>query len=292
MVNLNRWLADAGYLRFHAFSASPLTQLRAAGVKRLAYAYRRYAPAKARAAIRLRLGARRFDQIKGGFESTLLTSVIDWEHTRAYALGAGGNIFINLKGREPTGTVQPGDEYEKLRQEIIDALGTLSGPETTDPIVQRIYRREELYHGPLLNQAPDLVIQWKDYAYWGRGRYDSQGTSVFEAQRHFDFSDQPLSGTHRPDGIVLINGPSVRPGFQIDGANILDLAPTILSVLDLPLPRDLDGTVLHTAFVEGALKGTNVLTTNAAVPTPEENFAYTPEDEAAISQRLKDLGYL
>jgi predicted AlkP superfamily phosphohydrolase/phosphomutase len=292
MINLNRWLAEAGYLSFHKASASPLRQLRAAATKRLAQLYLRYVPAKARAAIRTQLGAQRFDQLKGDFESALLTSTVDWERTRAYALGAGGNIFINLQGREPAGIVQPGAEYERLRQELVQALAALSDPETGAPIVQRVYRREELYHGPFLDQAPDLVIQWRDYACWGRGRYDSQGTAVFEAQRHFDFSDLPLSGTHRPQGILLLQGAGVRPGTQIEGARILDLAPTILGALGLPIPEHLDGTVLHAAFVEGAIESTAPLATDATVPAAGDEFAYTPEETAQISQRLQDLGYL
>jgi predicted AlkP superfamily phosphohydrolase/phosphomutase len=292
IINLNRWLAEAGYLQFQTHSVGSLRRLRTAGVKQLASAYRRYMPAKTRAAIRARLGAHRFERVKGNFESALLTSTVAWDRTRAYSLGAGGNIFINVQGREPAGTVQPGTEYELLRQEIADVLTTLSDPNTGRPVVRRVYRREELYHGPFLNQAPDLVVQWADYNCWGRGRYDSQGGPVFEAKSRLDFSDLPLTGAHRPEGILIFNGPGVRSGVQIEGARIVDLAPTILSVLGLPIPGHIDGTVLHTAFVEGVIESTAPLDTALAVPSPGDDFAYTPEDEAKISQHLQDLGYL
>ncbi|MFQ6100900.1 MAG: alkaline phosphatase family protein [Anaerolineae bacterium] len=293
MINLNRWLAGAGYLQFRTGSASSLRQLRAAGIKLLAQAYRRYVPTKTRAAVRVRLGARRFARVKGDFESALLTSSVAWDQTRAYVLGAGGNIFINLKGREPAGIVQPGSEYEQLCQEIADALTTLLDPETGRPIVRRVYRREELYDGPFLDQAPDLVVEWKDYAFWGRGRYDSQGAPVFETRRRFDFSDMPLTGSHRLEGILIVNGPGVRPGARVEGARLLDLTPTILGVLGLPIPRYMDGVVLHKAFVNGAIESiVSDSISPSGISSPGSEFAYTPEEETKISQHLQDLGYL
>ena len=292
MINLNRWLAEAGYLQFRTASTSPLRRLRAAGVKRLAYAYRRYVPAKMRTAIRTRLGARHFDRAKGDLESALLTSTINWGRTRAYALGAGGNIFINLKGREPGGIVQPRTEYERLRQEIADALMTLSDPETDQPIVRRVYRREELYNGPFLDQAPDLVIQWEDYTCWGRGRYDSQGTPIFEAQSHFEFSDLPLSGSHRLEGILIVNGPGIRSGIQIKGARLLDLAPTILSLLAIQPPPEMDGHLLHDILLEGEAEHVLRAAAESGVGASGRQFDYNPEEAEKISQHLCSLGYL
>jgi len=291
MINLNRWLAEAGYLQFRTDSASPLRWLWAARGKRLVYTYRRYVSAKMRTAIRTRLGAHRFDRIKGGVESVLLTSTIDWRHTRAYALGAGGNIFINLKGREPAGIVQPGTEYERLRQEIADALATLSDPETDHPIVRRVYRREELYHGPFLDQAPDLVIQWDNYSCWGRGRYDSQAP-IFEAQSHFEFSDLPLSGAHRPEGILIVSGPGIRSGIQIKRARLLDLAPTILSLLAIQPPPEMGGHLLHDVLLEGETEHILQATAEGGIGASGRRFDYSPEEAEKISQHLRSLGYL
>jgi predicted AlkP superfamily phosphohydrolase/phosphomutase len=237
------------------------------------------------------LGVRRFNQVKGEFESALLTSTVAWEKTRAYSLGAGGNIFINVKGREPAGTVEPGEKYDRLCQELIGGLMRLSDPETGAPVVEHVYRREELYHGPLLHQAPDLIIQWKDYGYWGRGRYDSSAP-VFEAQRHLDFSDQPLTGSHRPEGILILQGAGVRSAAQIDGAHLSDLLPTILGLMEVPIPTHVDGSILYEAFVEGAIEKIGSLSVPSEVPSLEDEFTYTPEDEAKISQHLRDLGYL
>ena len=71
---------------------------------------------------------------------------VDWSRTRAYALGLG-NIYINLAGREPSGAVLPGEEYERVRDGIIDGLEALVDPETGEFPVAKVYRREEIYHG-------------------------------------------------------------------------------------------------------------------------------------------------
>lgn len=288
MINLNHWLAEAGYLRFHPVAASPLAKLRAVGIKQVAHAYRRYTPAPLRSAIRSRLGAHRFNQIKGDFESALLVSTVDWDRTRAYALGSGGNIFVNLVGREPRGLVQPGAEYEQVCRELAQALAGLADPDTGRPIVQRVYRREELYHGDCLNQAPDLIIQWKDYTFWGRGTYGQQ-TPVFQVQRKLDFSEQPLSGAHRPDGILILAGPGVRPGARVEGARLVDLAPTILSSLGLPIPERTDGSVLRAAFGEAPVE--SLAPVYPAFRPAEEEMVYTPEEADKIMRHLQDLGY-
>jgi predicted AlkP superfamily phosphohydrolase/phosphomutase len=291
MINLNRWLAEAGFLHFPADASGTVRRLRTLALKRLAEAYRHYVSANIRCTIRARLGIRRFKQIKEGFESTLVTSEIAWHNTRAYSLGAGGNIFINLQGREPLGIVAPGAEYEKICKELTDALLMLSDPETGERIVERVYRREELYDGPLIHQAPDLIIQWKDYAYWGRGSYDSH-TAVFETQRHFDFSGQPLTGSHRPEGVLIMHGSGIRCGAQVEGARLLDMAPTILCLLGIPPLRDMDGQLLEKMLLDEEAERLRQIATQGSFVTAGGQFEYSPEEAEKISERLRSLGYL
>lgn len=291
MINLNRWLAESGYLRYRDSSYS-LRKLWADTLKCLAAFYRHRVPSQTRADIRSWLGAERFERVKGDFESTLLTSSIAWDQTLAYALGAGGNIFINLRHREPSGTVEPGPPYEELRQRIIDDLMTLSDPETGQPLIERVYRREELYHGPCVAQGPDLVIKWRDYACWGRGRYDSRG-AIFEAQDQFDFSDQPLTGSHRLDGMLIAHGPGIRPGTRVEGAHLLDLAPTILRLLEISPGDSLDGHILE-AIASDTKDGARGRSIEAHKDAPGSGteIGYSDEETQRIAERLRSLGYL
>ncbi len=293
MINLNRWLADAGFLHFRQDSTSALQQQKARLLKQLALGYRRYIPGKLRAAMRARLGVARFEQVKGGFESALLTSNVAWEQTRAYALGAGGNIYVNLKGREPTGIVEPGADYERVRQELIAHLMTMRDPDSGQPVVKQAHLREALYSGSFLEQAPDVVIEWSDYAYWGRGQYESQ-SAAFEKQRHFDFSDQPLTGSHRPEGILIANGPGMQHGAEVEGASLLDLAPTLLGILGIKSPADMDGRFLSELFTkEYADQLLAILEQSDPVaPITPTDHQYTSEEEALIAAHLRALGYL
>lgn len=292
MINLNQWLADAGFLQFRQDRASAVQQLKTGVLKQLALGYRRYLPGRWRAAVRTRLGAERFDQVKGEFESALLTANVVWGQTRAYALGAGGNIYVNVAGREPDGFVQPGAAYEQVRQELAAELLTMRDPDSGRPMVKKVHLREELYSGPFLEQAPDVVIEWSDYAYWGRGQYDSQAP-IFQKQRHLDFSDQPLTGSHRPEGILIANGPGIRCGEQIEGANLLDLAPTLLGVAGIQAPEEMDGRFLANLFDDAyAAYLQSQLNQSDPASAALSDHQYTPEEEARIAEHLRALGYL
>ncbi|MCA9967086.1 MAG: alkaline phosphatase family protein [Anaerolineales bacterium] len=291
MINLNQWLAQMGYLRFHSATQSVGGRVKTAVIKKLAHAYREYLPAQTRATIRQRLGIERFEAVKENFESSLLTSTVDWEQTQAYSLGAGGNIYINLQGREPNGIVAPDNAYDELCEAIRSHLLTLADPETGKPLVRAVHRREELYSGPFLPQAPELIIEWLDYADWGRGQYDAQAP-VFERQRAFDFSTQPLTGSHRPHGILIANGSGICPGTHVEGAHLLDIAPTVLSLLGVPTPANFDGQLLRGLFEEEVAAQLDALIGHGEMALPDQSFDFSDEEQERIAEHLRALGYL
>jgi arylsulfatase A-like enzyme len=93
------------------------------------------------------------------------------------------------------------------------------------------------------------------------------------------------------EGILIACGPGIQPGTQIDGAGLIDLAPTILGVLGIPIPGYMDGTVLYSLF-ESGIRDTFTFDSDSPVLQIGDQSAYTPEEEAAIQQHLKNLGYL
>ena len=290
MINLNHWLSENGYLAFARDSRGGLDQIRSNLIKRFAKAYRSYLSASSRAAIRARLGMERFSRVKEEFESSLLTSRVIWDKTQAYSLGAGGNIFINLDGREPLGVVGS-ENYDQLCQDISEKLMSWSAPDTGEPVVKKVHRREELYQGPQITNAPDLIIEWRDYAFWGRGSYDV-ASPVFEAQRHFDFSDQPLTGSHRLDGILVCQGPGIKSGAKIMGAKLIDLAPTLMSLMGIPASPDMDGLLLDDLLSAELAEELGQL--DAVLPSQREHeeFEYSPEEAEQIAEHLRSLGYM
>lgn len=215
-------------------------------------------------------------------------SLIDWSTTTAYALSCSVviRLQINLHGREPQGTVEPGVEYERLRDEIAERLLQIRDPDTGGPIVEQVFKREEIYSGPAVELMPDLVAQ-------NAGGY--QMVTRFGDNVLFSPLPEDYTGNHRMDGILMMAGPHIVPGQEIEGAQIVDLFPTILHLLDVPLPPDLDGKVLVEGLERRYVETHPILQQQDASSRPTEtgeDTVYSPEDEDDIRNRLKGLGYL
>jgi predicted AlkP superfamily phosphohydrolase/phosphomutase len=212
---------------------------------------------------------------------------IDWSRTRAYAQGNFGQIFLNLKGRQPRGCVAPEDARPVL-DDLKAGLLEIPHPETGAPLVEHVYEREELYSGPHVHLAPDLTVVPRDW------RYRTIGLHDFTTHKVISPAFGP-TGDHRMEGVLIATGPAFKPGAVPQGATLLDLAPTVLHLLGVPVPDDMDGRVLTEildptlapATAEPAVVGSASTTIGEAVLG-----AYTEEEDAAIQQRLADLGYL
>ncbi|MFZ2616598.1 MAG: alkaline phosphatase family protein [Anaerolineae bacterium] len=284
-IHVNNWLREQGFLA-----------IKPAWRARLKYAAFRagFSPmAVYDLLMRLGLGSLKREVVRGqgqGLLRTLFLSFddVDWPATRAYSLGNIGQIRLNVTGREPQGCVAPGREYEQVREEIMARLRLLTDPATGEAVVDEIYPREELYRGPYLEDAPDIVFLPKRLEYFGFGEYEFGSHRVIEAMR------RGISGTHRMNGIFAALGEPVQPGVEISGATLADLAPTILHLLGQPIPAAMDGRVLIQA-----LRGPLAAQTPQVVDTPAPvsttgaaAFTLSAEDEAAISERLRGLGYV
>jgi predicted AlkP superfamily phosphohydrolase/phosphomutase len=175
---------------------------------------------------------------------------VDWDKTQAYSFGFFGNINLNLHGREPRGVVEPGLEAEALRQEIMAGLLQLADLETGESIVDAVYRKEDLYSGLYLDQAPDLLIVMKEYAYMTRDSFDFNNHQLIGPPMKYNKHILAHSGNHRLEGIVLIAGEGVKAGAEICNATITDIAPTVLYLAGSPVPKGLDGRIILSAFDE------------------------------------------
>jgi predicted AlkP superfamily phosphohydrolase/phosphomutase len=216
-----------------------------------------------------------------------LTPPIDWSRTQAVSGSpATEGVFVNLKGREPQGTVEPGEPYEALRQQVMAELEALRDPETGDPVVCGVYRREELYEGPCLDQLPDVVFDLGDGPYLAS---DAPAARRILEPLPEDF----LQGRHRPTGIFVATGPGIREGESIEGARIVDVAPTVLYALGLPIPEDMDGRPLLEIFGDDYRAAHPV---RRAQPERVEETGpeqvYDEEDTAEMERRLRGLGYV
>lgn len=206
---------------------------------------------------------------------------VDWSRTLAYSIGHVGQVYINLRGREPEGIVEPGEEYKAVRQQVIEALQNLRHPRTGKPLVDKVIPGNQVVHGPYASQSPDLHLVLDSYR--------SIVFPLFATDNHIVTRQiRGDSGCHRLHGVFIAWGAAIRAGETVEDARILDLAPTILHLMGLPVPDDMDGRVLSEALtlirpVEYA---------SAAEAETKAREGLSVEETAEVEERLRSLGYL
>ncbi|PYQ54350.1 MAG: hypothetical protein DMF78_06270 [Acidobacteria bacterium] len=201
-VNLNTWLMQNGYMDFHGQEGAK---------KGLADLF----------------GRGRF------FEG------VDWSRTKAYAVGLG-QIYFNLRGREGQGIVSSGAEYTALQDEIAAKLVQLEDPDTGEPVMRAVYKRDDIYKGEYIQYAPDLQVGFNDgYRVGWQDTLGQINRTVVENNNRKWSGDHCATATEISGGVFFANRKIATPS-----PGIMDLSPTILKLLDVPLPADLDGKPL------------------------------------------------
>jgi len=165
------------------------------------------------------------------------TADIDWSQTRAFCLPTDleGYIRVNLRGREPEGIVEPGEEYQTVCQDLARSLRELKNPDTGETAVREVIITREDLPGPHIDQLPDIIVCWSDEA--KISSLESKAIGVVSGE-----SPDGRTGTHRPPGFVLAK---CSDGISIDfpeEAHIFDFAPTLLDSFGIEKPGDMDGT--------------------------------------------------
>lgn len=294
-VFMNKWLEEQGWLvRRDRAESSPVASLglRAARdtVRRALLAGKRYLPARTRGWLKRNLAG-----VRDSIEGFMLSSQLDWSRTKAFSLGSYGSIYLNLRGREPQGIVEPGSEAEDVFRQIVDGLEELRDPQSGERVVEKVHRQEELYWGKYVNSAPDLIVEWKNYEYDCRQRFGTDEAAVFgDALTISDLQEeQDMSAVHRLQGTLMLRGDHIQQAHTIEGAQITDLAPTILYLLGQPVPRTMDGRALTEAFDQEYVSSHPVIyAADLEEGAGPSEGGYTEEESQAVSDRLRGLGYL
>ncbi|MDY6778288.1 MAG: alkaline phosphatase family protein [Candidatus Nanohaloarchaea archaeon] len=231
-INLNNWLIEEGYLQLRD---RPLTRARYELFKRgltmenvysivqrlnLASIVKDVADSPDKSWIRELLSKPFL-----GFED------IDWDETDAYSAIHFGPIFLNATG----------EHREELKHEIAQKLERLE--DDGEPVIDEIEFKEDVFSGNNLHRAPDIIYRTRDM------KYQSHRYFEFGSNRLFSKTHNTESGHHRMEGVFIASGPSFTQA-EINGAEILDITPTLLHVSGYPVPDDIDGRVMHSILAE------------------------------------------
>lgn len=270
VVHLNNWLAEQGYLAFAGAGGSLLKQMALKAV-----------PAGWRGGL-----FRRFESLAAHAESGSRFGGIDWSRTRAWSeeLNYFPSIRVNLQGREPCGQIAR-REYDAFCRELCERIEAW-------PAVAKAWRRDEVVDGPYVDRAPDIMIELaleNGYSYSCLRSRGGPSLRRIGPDEYLGGKERGMNGNHRPDGILLTN-----KRISIDRAAIQDVAPTVLAELGVPGPL-MDGRALWGEQAQTVSPGlppaSGGIEEGNLVASPAEQV-YTPEQERAVQERLRALGYL
>jgi len=164
---------------------------------------------------------------------------VDWTRTRAYSLGLG-QVYFNMRGREGQGIVNEGDDYKRLADELSAKLLTMTDPKTGQRIVRSVYKRDDVYSGPYMANAPDLQVGFED------GYRVSWQTSLGGSPPGLLYPNmKKWSGDHCSFDYKTIPGSLIsNRKLNANEARIIDIAPTVLKYFGIRIPKEIDGKPL------------------------------------------------
>jgi predicted AlkP superfamily phosphohydrolase/phosphomutase len=210
---------------------------------------------------------------------------IDWANTLAYSYGYYGPIYINKS------IITSKRQFQAIRNQIRVELRKVEDPVSGAALVKNIWNKEELYAGSKAEILPDVIVNMGDYSYACSSTFPFSSGEMFSEPKTFK------SGDHTQYGIFMAYGPDIEDGKEIKTATIYDITPTVLHMFNIPIPKDMDGTVLKDIF-----KGNSAFTRAIKYVSMKEDHGergktiggqeLVDTDEETIKEMLKGLGYL
>ncbi len=269
--HLAAWLERRGYL-----VRNKVKPARASLIETGKRAAKRVLPESVKERVKAALGDERVKQLQAADKDTFYSS-IDWSQTIAYSEPGRHVINLNLAGRNRDGIVS-GADYAATCDRLIADLRQWMDEEGT-PFVERVVRREEVYHGAFAERASDLHI------YWNPAARVAEPPAEVKARGYW------WSGDHRPEGILIAKGRGLRSGVQVAMPTVYDLVPTILHAAGLGVPADLDGRVIQEICTDDIRQAAVKLDSSASAANSQPD-KLSADEEALIEEKLRALGYL
>ena len=207
---------------------------------------------------------------------------INFKKSRAFSRPSDV-IFVNRKEWGFAGTIGAGKECESIRRSIAEKLRELTDPETGENIVEDALIKDDVYSGECFDEAPDIILLPKDdgYAFVDLRSYHS-----------YVERDPRRRSCHSMNGIFFLSGPDTQSGIESDVVEMVDCTPTVLHLLDIPIPEDIDGRVLKELFAPSSATKMREPKQQGSSQISGRAFEGIPEDdEILLAEKLKGLGY-
>ncbi len=208
---------------------------------------------------------------------------LDWDATTAYCGTPSSNGIVIRVAHEPGQRGVPPEEYEAYRDRLISELEELRDEKTGERIIREIHKREDVYAGPAMTVAPDLLMVLRDFGF----------VSIKNKHPVVEPREQ-VAGTHHPDGVFLAFGTGIKRGKMVAPHNIVDVGATLLYSLGLEVPSDFEGRVAEAVFTQEHLRRNPVVigAPTTGPSTDEDAKDMSEQEEERIKAQLRMLGYL
>lgn len=223
-------------------------------------------------------------------QSKMFFSAIDWENTIAYADNVMPVIWLNTSDLSANGV-----KLEDIQRVVSDLKRELTDncldATHRQQVVQWVRHRDESYSGPLIHKAPDLLIRWKDDKRIDGLSYGMDGKAIYPQYPTREFMVN--TGDHRPMGIFMAMGKGIKKNEKVNGMNIVDVTAAAVYLNALSIPDFMEGKIHREMYEESFLKDHPMTTNNQDFGSViAEDQDYTEDDESALRERLRGLGYL
>lgn len=286
-IDLNSWLLREGFIQLKKSLRVRLKKLlfdlgfTPQNATRLAYPFLRFAAllkaTPPEAALRKTSGT---IDLPGMLS---LNTDVDWSRTKAYAPFGWSGIFINSEGVRPHGSVKP-EDYDAVRDALVARFQELRNPHTGQPVGGPVNVKQDMYEGPFTPYGPDVMPLPLPQKHLPICLFGFQSKEPV-------YPNNTLYGNHLMEGILAAKGSGIGQG-DAEGARLIDMAPTLLYLLGLPVPDDMDGQIIKGLVDEKELAARPVEFLHKGEGDEDAAASLTDEEEEELRNRLSGLGYL
>jgi predicted AlkP superfamily phosphohydrolase/phosphomutase len=279
---LNQWLEEAGFLKFKQKGGGSLIS------KTMRFGYQTLEKTMSR-----RMKERLFSLVPGlisKVQSRVFFAAIDWEQTIAYGDNVMPVIWLNTADLSPNGVPESryGEVIADLKKKLLEnCVDVNSGRK----VIEWVKDRRECYNGPRTDNAPDLLIRWKEDEPIAGLRYGRQGKPINPQYPTREFIAN--NGDHRPMGVFMARGEGIRENTTVSGLDIVDVTAAAVYLNDLPVPGFMEGKIRPEMFEETFSNRHPVEIANRDFSGVQaDEMDYSADEETALKDRLRGLGYL